>query len=651
MPYMTLIGAGLLFVYDKEKLTMAVSVHRDTQYSQLVIQRESRWHWSGSRKDFAAFVKWVLVSKNSPFTIAPAEEDFATSPTPLPETNQPPPVNDATERLFEPTAGCGDRPPARDEPRIELQAQPPNAMTAAETVCTDIENNSRWRYSEHQLKETQRWFQQRIQQREKDLQQLREAVESHKRSAQTAVEDSERIFTELIRSIERSRSEATQRIRDQEKTAVSRAEGRLERLEQEINDLRRRDAELEQLLHTQDHIHFLQSFQSLSAPPESTDVNDDPFSSFSSFDVMRESVCQLRDILEDFCKEEFKKIFVSDSHRFTLDPNTVNKRLCLSERNRVITFTDTEQSYPDHPDRFDVLQVLCRESVCGRCYWEIEWSGGVYISVSYKSIRRKGRRYECWFGYNDQSWSLFCSSSSSSFRHKKKETKLPVESISSRIGVYVDHSAGTLSFYSVSGDTMSLIHTVQTTFTQPLYPGHRGACARLRSSTSLTSVDGVEQKGYEKLPPLDEAVAVHLCPPTAMGWKSKAVHPSKPCQTTSPLAGHAYTSAGHAASALHSMAVLQVYQAKLLSAMDEAGHDPTVFRQLRSAKHATKTTAQAIGRSMLLERHLWIILMEIKDSDKTIFLDSPISPTGLFGPTVDGFAERITAVQKSSQAM
>ncbi|XP_048011749.1 tripartite motif-containing protein 16-like [Megalobrama amblycephala] len=347
---------------------------------------------------------------------------------------------------------------------------------------------------QHQLKEMQRSFQQRIQQREKDLQQLREAVESHKRSAQTAVEDSERIFTELIRSIERSRSEATQRIRDQEKTAVSRAEGRLERLEQEINDLRRRDAELEQLSHTQDHIHFLQSFQSLSAPPESTDVNDDPFSSLSSFDVVRESIHQLRDKLEDFCKEELKKIsdrgkvleihlplfprtrndFLQYSHQLNLDLNTVNKNLRLSERNRVITNTNTAQSYPDHPDRFDCyIQVLCRESVCGRCYWEIERSGDVYISVSYKSISRKGWGYECGFGSSDQSWSLICSSSSYSFWHNDKETKLPVKSISRRIGVYVDHSAGTLSFYSVSGDTMSLIHTVQTTFTQPLYPGFR----------------------------------------------------------------------------------------------------------------------------------------------------------------------------------
>ncbi|XP_016108698.1 tripartite motif-containing protein 16-like [Sinocyclocheilus grahami] len=352
-----------------------------------------------------------------------------------------------------------------------------------------------------QLKETQKPFRQRIQQREKDLQQLREAVESHKRSAQTAVEDSERIFAELIRSsIERSRSDLIRLIRDQEKTAVSLDEGRLERLEQEINDLRRRDAELEQLSHTQDHIQFLQSFQSLSAPPESTDGNDDPLISLLSSDALRESVHQLRDKLEDFCKEELKKIsdrvtftnivprtrndFLRYSRQLTLDLNTMNKWLRLSEIKRAIIQTKKKQLYPDHPDRFDYwYQVLCRESVCGCCYWELEWSGTrVFISVSYKSISRKGWGDECGFGSNDQSWSLICFPSSCSFRHNNIETVLPVEPISSRIGVYVDHSAGTLSFYSVS-DTMSLIHTVQTTFTQPLYPGfnvvHRGSSVNL----------------------------------------------------------------------------------------------------------------------------------------------------------------------------
>ncbi|XP_016117692.1 tripartite motif-containing protein 16-like [Sinocyclocheilus grahami] len=231
--------------------------------------------------------------------------------------------------------------------------------------------------------------------------------------------------------------------------------------------------------------------ESTSELPESTDMKHNPFSSLFSFDGLREFVRQLRDKLEDYSKEEIRKIsdrvtftnivprtrndFLQYSHQFTLDPNIVNKNLCLSESNREITYTDTEQPYPDHPDRFDdVSQVLCRESVCGRCYWEIEWSGdsAVLITVSYKSISRKGRSKECVFGCNDQSWSLFCTRSSCSFLHNNIGTDFPVESIISRIGVFVDHSAGTLSFYSVS-DTMSLIHTVQTTFTQPLYPGFR----------------------------------------------------------------------------------------------------------------------------------------------------------------------------------
>ncbi|KAL0204549.1 hypothetical protein M9458_002567, partial [Cirrhinus mrigala] len=136
-----------------------------------------------------------------------------------------------------------------------------------------------------------------------------------------------------------------------------------------------------------------------------------------------------------------------------------------------------------------------------------------------------------------------------------------------------------------------------------------------------------------------------------------ASHPSKPCRTTSALAGRAYASAGQAASALHSMAVLQVFQAKLLAETDKSALDTATLTELRSATdlalRATKATAQAIGRSMaslvVLERHLWLTLTEIKDADKV--LDAPVSPTGLFGPAVEGFAERFSAAQKTSQAM
>ncbi|KAF4086455.1 hypothetical protein AMELA_G00106550 [Ameiurus melas] len=165
-------------------------------------------------------------------------------------------------------------------------------------------------------------------------------------------------------------------------------------------------------------------------------------------------------------REDFLQYFCD----LTLGTNTVHHHLILSEKNRAAKCSERKQRYSDHPERFDYWpQVLCKESVCGRCYWEVEWSGDVCLSVSYKEISRKGRGKECVLGYNSQSWSLWCSSSSVSFRHNDIESDLRGPA-SSRIGVYVDHSAGTLSFYSVS-DTMKLLHRVHTTFTQPLYAG------------------------------------------------------------------------------------------------------------------------------------------------------------------------------------
>ncbi|XP_076126096.1 tripartite motif-containing protein 16-like [Alosa pseudoharengus] len=351
-----------------------------------------------------------------------------------------------------------------------------------------------------QLGQTQRSFKKIIQEREKKLQMLRKAVETLKSSAQTAVEDSERTFTEMIRSIERRRSEVKELIRAQEKAEVSRAEGLLKQLEQEIAELKRRDAELEQLSHTEDHIYFFQNFQPVSPQPHCKDLSSIYASQILPFEAVKKSVSTLKGQLEDFFKQEVMKIsaavsdvqavftepvtrqeFLKYSCQFTLDPNTVFRYLHLSEGKRKVEW-GVELQYPDHPERFDGYnQVLCREGASGRCYWEVEWSGEwVYIAVSYKSISRKGRGDECLFGHNDQSWSLHFTGSSSSFRHNKKETNLPLVA-SNRIGVYVDHRAGTLAFYSIS-DTMTLLHRVQTTFTHTLYPGFK---VGIRSSVKL----------------------------------------------------------------------------------------------------------------------------------------------------------------------
>ncbi|XP_062399957.1 ribonuclease inhibitor-like [Sardina pilchardus] len=160
----------------------------------------------------------------------------------------------------------------------------------------------------------------------------------------------------------------------------------------------------------------------------------------------------------------------------TLDPNTAHRNLSLSEGNRKVTRGNQQQPYPDHPERFDFIysQVLCREGLTGRCYWEAEWSGGgVSIAVAYKSTPRKeGTGESSRFGYNAKSWSLICSGYSYSAWHNSKDTAIPAPSSrSSRVGVYLDWPAGTVSFYSVSSNTLTHLHTFHSTFAEPLYPG------------------------------------------------------------------------------------------------------------------------------------------------------------------------------------
>uniref|UniRef100_A0A3B4USR3 NLR family CARD domain-containing protein 3-like n=1 Tax=Seriola dumerili TaxID=41447 RepID=A0A3B4USR3_SERDU len=155
-----------------------------------------------------------------------------------------------------------------------------------------------------------------------------------------------------------------------------------------------------------------------------------------------------------------------------LDTNTVNRNLKLSDNNRKVTCVREDHSYPDHPDRFDWwLQLLCSTGLTGRCYWEVEWRGVVDISVSYRGIIRKGKSEDYVFGRNDQSWSLSCSDGRYSVWHNDRETSISSSSVSDRVAVYVDCPAGSLSFYRVSSDSLIHLHTFNTTFTEPLYPG------------------------------------------------------------------------------------------------------------------------------------------------------------------------------------
>ncbi|XP_053185467.1 tripartite motif-containing protein 16-like [Scomber japonicus] len=338
-------------------------------------------------------------------------------------------------------------------------------------------------------------IQQRIQDREKDVKLLQQEVEAVSRSADKAVEDSEKIFTELIRLLQKRSSDVKQQIRSQQETEMSRVKELQEKLQQEITELKRKDAELKKLSHTEDHNQFLHNYPSVSQLSEPTDSSSINIHPLRYFEDVTAAVSELRDKLQDILKEEWTNIslavtevdvllsdtktepktragFLKYSREITLDPNTVHTELLLSsEGNRKVKRMSQQQSYFNHPERFNkYYQVLSRESLTTRCYWEVEWSGrGVGVAVAYKNISRVGGANGCVFGLNDKSVMLLCDSNTYTFWFNNIST--PVSGpVSSRVGVYLDHRAGILSFYSIS-ETMTLLHRVQTTFTQPLYAG------------------------------------------------------------------------------------------------------------------------------------------------------------------------------------
>ncbi|TSN03370.1 E3 ubiquitin/ISG15 ligase TRIM25 [Bagarius yarrelli] len=306
---------------------------------------------------------------------------------------------------------------------------------------------------------------------------------------QAAEENNERIFTELIDSMKRRCSEVKTLIRAQEKAELSRAEELRQQLDRELKELRARIPEIQQVLTTNDHIDFMQKYTSFCdvsmfedlpiitcATPDTSDVF-----SISGVKEHLEDVCQkevvrmskqvlyvtVMEPSEPETREDFLQYFC-DLH---VDPNTINNHLYLSEGDRKLTNSMSAYQYPDHPERFDYfVNLLCKERLYGRCYWEADFSGrNCSIAVTYKSIKRKGDSGECRFGYNANSWKLSFYNKECCFIHNQTEVNIRQFNLKT-VGVYVNLRMGTLSFYHVS-DKMTLLHKVHATFTKPLYAG------------------------------------------------------------------------------------------------------------------------------------------------------------------------------------
>uniref|UniRef100_A0A4W6ES87 B30.2/SPRY domain-containing protein n=1 Tax=Lates calcarifer TaxID=8187 RepID=A0A4W6ES87_LATCA len=263
---------------------------------------------------------------------------------------------------------------------------------------------------------------------------------------------------------------------------------------EEICELRKGEDQLKQLSLTEDHIHFLQSSHSIFDHPEPDVSSDFNIHLNTSFDFVTKAISDLRDKMENIATAiaeisetiqadpdpKTRQVFLLYSCHLSLDPNTAFENVMLSEGNSKVTWIKKAQRHSPHPERFTKYdQVLCTEGLSGVCYWEVEWRGPrVEVAVCYKGAEL----VESCFGYTDQSWCISLSNSGCTFWHDEIQTKIS-EPRSSTVGVYLNHKAGSLSFYSVSDSgQMTLLHRAQTTFSKPLYPGFmvsRGASVKI----------------------------------------------------------------------------------------------------------------------------------------------------------------------------
>ncbi len=200
-----------------------------------------------------------------------------------------------------------------------------------------------------------------------------------------------------------------------------------------------------------------------------------------------------------------------------------------------------------------------------------------------------------------------------------------------------------------------LHHKISRSWKQPF-----SSCLTNAAAADFTKLVGSMEQGYTAIPVVEDTLASHLSPSSARSWKSRPLLPTKPCRTTSALIGKSYISAGQAGMALHTMAILQAYQADVLKEMDEgAGLTPEAVKELRRdtdlALRATKHTARAMGHSMAgsvaAEHRLWLNLTEIREKEKVFLLDAPISQSGLFGEAVSSVVEKFSSAKTQSAAL
>ncbi|KAM9334598.1 uncharacterized protein ABDE67_021147 [Symphorus nematophorus] len=347
--------------------------------------------------------------------------------------------------------------------------------------CTESDHKSHdfmpmieeYKIKKAKLEKLEAGFQQMIQERQLKIQQIKQSVKLSEEDADRERADGVQIFTALIQSVERVLAQIIDVIEEKQKTTEKQAEGFIKELEEEISELMKRSAELQQLSSTEDHLQLFQSFPSLNPAPPTKDWTE--VRVHSSYEgIMRRAVAQLEETLSKEMEKLYADVELKRVRQFavdvTLDPDTANPYLILSDDEKSVSCGDEKKNLPDNPERFSSsLCVLGKQSFSsGRFYYEVQVKGKTkwHLGVARESVNRKENivaspetgLWVIWLRNGDEYRALAGPSVLLSLKSKPQ-----------KVGVFVDYEEGLVSFYDV--DAAALIYSFTgCKFTEKLYP-------------------------------------------------------------------------------------------------------------------------------------------------------------------------------------
>uniref|UniRef100_A0A8B9JR90 Bloodthirsty-related gene family, member 2 n=1 Tax=Astyanax mexicanus TaxID=7994 RepID=A0A8B9JR90_ASTMX len=362
------------------------------------------------------------------------------------------------------------------------------------------------------MKKTQIDLKKMIQSRLEKTEMIKQSLALSKKGIEDETAGGVEVFTALMRSIERSQAELLEVMEEKQKAAERQAEEFIKDLKQEITELKRRDTELEQLSHTEDHLHLLQVYPSQFIRPQAKNWTDISLTTHSSMDILGPSFSQLQKTLNKEFEKELQKrklrslkktgskainwfmknwrmilsllpllafifIFLMPGSMWTsvyadvtLDPDTAHPNLVLSDDGKQVRCGDKKQNLPDNPERFNkCVNVLGKKGFSsGRFYYEVqvsrktEWT----LGVARESINRKGQ-----IKLNPQNgfWTVALRNGNEYYAGAGPSVLLSLREEVQKVGVFVDYEEGLVSFYDVEARSHIYSFTGQS-FTEKLYP-------------------------------------------------------------------------------------------------------------------------------------------------------------------------------------